>query len=415
MTTSKITASHPSGEVTGAPVRLHSLDAFRGFVILTMIFVNYLAGVSQIPAWAKHMPGTADGFTFVDLVFPGFLFMVGISIPLAMANRRRRGDSLLGLLGHIFIRSVSLLFLGVLLVNEGAYSEEAAGMSRSAWYLWALLAVVVIWSPRPKGASGTRARVFLILRVTAVLMLGYLLIRFRGKTGDETVWLRHSWWGILGLIGWAYLNCSLVYLVTKGSSTALMGALWFMLALYIGSRHGRLDWLEPVNRWVGVGSVLGSTSANVLAGVLVGNLFVGERAALTAGYRVRFLAVFATGLYLSGMLLRPLHGIVKNQATESYTLVAAGICCGVFLLFYWVIDIKQRRGWALGFTPAGQNPLLAYLLPDIVASLFAALGLEQVLWPYSSGGPGAVNALVLTLLILLVNAVLTKAGLRLKM
>lgn len=416
MTTSKITAPDPVREVTGAPVRLHSLDAFRGFVILTMIFVNYLAGVSEIPAWAKHMPGTADGFTFVDLVFPGFLFMVGISIPLAMANRRRRGDSLLGLLAHIIIRSVSLLFLGVLLVNEGAYSAAATGMSRSAWYLGALLSVVIIWSPRPKGASANRERVFWLLRVVAVLVLGYLLICFRGKTAaDETVWLRHSWWGILGLIGWAYLNCSLVYLVTKGSSTALMGALWFMLALYIGGRHGCLNWLGPVNRLVGVGSVLGSTSANVLAGVLVGNLFVGERAALTTGYRVRFLAVFGTGLYLSGMLLRPLHGIVKNQATEAYTLVAAGICCLVFLGFYWVIDVKQQRGWALGFTPAGQNPLLAYLLPDITASLFATLGLEQVLWPYSSGGPGALNALILTLLMLLINAVLTKAGLRLKM
>jgi hypothetical protein len=289
-------------------------------------------------------------------------------------------------------------------------------MSRSAWYLGALLSVVVIWSPRPKGGQGTRRRLFFALRVLAVLLLAFLLIRFRGKTGaDQTVWLRHSWWGILGLIGWAYLNCSLVYLFTKGSSTALMGIFGFMLALYIGGRHGRLEWLGPLNAFVGVGEVLGSTSANVLAGVLVGNLFVGERAASSPGCRMRFLAMFGTGLYLSGMLLRPLHGIVKNRATESYTLVAAGICCGVFLLFYWLIDVKQRRGWAIAFNPAGQNPLLAYLLPDICAYLLALLGLEHVFWPYSSGWPGAVNALLMTLLMLVINAILTKSGLRLKM
>src|ERR1700704_6524051 len=80
------------------PPRLTSLDAFRGLVILTMIFVNFLAGVSDIPSWAKHTPDKVDGYTFVDLVFPGFLFIVGVAIPLALQNRRQRGDSTIRLL-----------------------------------------------------------------------------------------------------------------------------------------------------------------------------------------------------------------------------------------------------------------------------------------------------------------------------
>ncbi len=64
--------------------RLISLDAFRGFVILSMIWVNYLAGMPGIPYWLEHTSAHADGITLPDLVFPGFLFIVGIAIPLAL-------------------------------------------------------------------------------------------------------------------------------------------------------------------------------------------------------------------------------------------------------------------------------------------------------------------------------------------
>ena len=132
------TAGAPAVEAARDLARLTSLDAFRGLVILTMIFVNFLAGVSGIPPWAKHMPGKVDGYTFVDLVFPGFLFIVGVAIPLAQQNRRRRGDSPARLLGHIASRTAGLLFLGVILVNEETFSSQATGMSRSVWFLLAL-------------------------------------------------------------------------------------------------------------------------------------------------------------------------------------------------------------------------------------------------------------------------------------
>jgi predicted acyltransferase len=189
----------------------------------------------------------------------------------------------------------------------------------------------------------------------------------------------------------------------------------FMIALYIGGRHGQLDWLGPINNLVGVGEVLGSTSANVLAGVVVGNLFVESSAARSVRSRIKFMLSFGAGLYLAGTLLRPLHGIIKNQATESYTLVAAGICCLLFLLFYWVIDVGNIRTWAGFLLPAGQNPLLAYLLPDLIAWFFAVIGLRHFLWPYTAGVSGAINAAVLTAVVLMINWGLTRAGVRLKL
>ena len=396
--------------------RLMSLDAFRGLVIVTMVFVNFLAGVSHIPGWARHMPDKVDGYTFVDLVFPGFLFIVGVALPLALHHRRQRGDSRARLLGHVATRAAALVFLGVILVNEESFSAEATGMSRDLWFFLALGSAAVLWWVPREGPLATQPRWRFALRLLALLGLGFCLGVFRGKSGEGgTVWLQHSWWGILGMIGWAYLNCSLIYLAVRGNPTALMGSLAFLIALYIGGRHGLLGWLGPVNEFIGVGEVLGSTSANVMAGVLVGSLFVGDSANRSSASRGTFMLVFGIGLYLTGTLLRPLHGIVKNQATAAYTLVAAGICCLLFLVFYWVIDVRNHRAWVAFLLPAGRNPLLAYLLPSLLIYLFAVLGLQHLLWPYGSGLPGALNAAVLTTVILLINWGLTRVGVRLRL
>ena len=401
---------------SGALARLSSLDAFRGQVILTMTFVNYLAGVQNIPAWAKHMPETKDGYTFVDVVFPGFLFIVGVAIPLALHKRMARGESLFSLLQRVLVRSASLLFVGVIMVNSGSFSATASGMSKSLWFLLAMLTVVVLWTIYPADAPQPRKRLFLGLRIFAGLVLAGLLIVFRGKNGaGEVVWLQHSWWGILGLIGWAYLVCCLAYLAFRGSSIALMGVLGFLIALFIGGKHGVLDWLGPVHNFVSVGQVLGSTAANVMIGVLVGNCFVGEAASLRPAARARFFLLFGLGLYAAGLLLRPLHGIHKNAATDSYALVTGGVCCLSFLLVYVLMEMGNLRRWADPLVPVGQNALLAYILPGMLGNLFAVIGLPGVLWQYGSGWPGALNAAVVTILVMAITWGATRIGIRLKL
>jgi predicted acyltransferase len=422
-----------SSSTTASAPHLASLDAFRGFVIMTMIFVNYLHDIKDIPAWAKHWPYPQDGYTFVDVVFPGFLFMVGMGIPLSLRKRQERGDSLLLLLGRIVVRTAGLLFLGVIMVNgEEAFSAEATGMSKELWYLLAFLSAVVIWTIYP--TNGRWRLLSVGLRLVAVLVFVYLLIIFRGvDEHKEVIWLRPFWWGILGLIGWAYLVCSIAYLLCRGDSTALMGILGLMVALYIGSKEGVLDLLRrQITDFLGVkpfadlldlladhlyaGALFGSHAAIVMAGVLVGNTFLGSAASQSPARRMRFFFFLGLGLFLAGSLLRPLHGgIIKNDATESYVLVTAGICTWLYLGFYFVIDVMHLHG-PLGFLmTVGKNPLLAYLLPDIVGNLTAVLGNEKLLWPYESGGPGAINAAAVTALILVLTWVLTKLGVRLRL
>ena len=405
--------------------RLASLDAFRGFDILTMVFVNYIAGMAAIPFILRHAAADQDVFTLTDVVFPGFLFIVGVSIPLALAKRRMEGQPVLALVGHVLVRTLALLFLGVLLVNEGRFSAAATGMSRDLWYFLATLAVFGLWAVTPKGAAAKKRRLLLGLKIAAAVALVALVVIFRGQGEDGRVTvLQTSWWGILGMIGWCYMAASLLFLACRGNRTVLAGAIGLMTALYIGARHGALDFLGPVNGFLNIGSLFGSHAAIVTAGMLAGSVFLPGSDITEPRRRVRFLALLGAALVLGGYILRPLHGFSKINGTESYGLATAGICCLLFLLFYLVLDVfKKGRRAAAFILPAGRNPLLAYLLPGLIGSAAGLAGtllhanVDGLLWPfYGSGGiPGMLNAAVMTVVVLLVTAGLTRAGLLLKL
>ena len=83
--------------------------------------------------------------TYVDMVFPGFLFILGMAIPLALEARIKKGDNIPALLGHIALRSVALIVLGIILANGSHGNPDLMhGMDRFAWGLSALLAVCLI-------------------------------------------------------------------------------------------------------------------------------------------------------------------------------------------------------------------------------------------------------------------------------
>jgi len=157
--------------------------------------------------------------------------------------------------------------------------------------------------------------------------------------------------------------------------------------------------------------------------MLAGTLFLPGTEEAGPRVRIRSLAILGSALLLAGYILRPLHGFSKIRGTESYALATAGICCLVFLLFYAVLDVYKGKKAAGFLLPAGKNPLLAYLLPGLVGNAAALLGgliafdPERILWPfYGTGGlAGMLNAAVMTGVILLLTAVLTRAGLTLKL
>src|SRR6267143_5201772 len=99
-----------------------------------MIFVNDIAGAKRAPWWMKHWSDNfkGSGMTFVDLVFPAFLFIVGMSIPLALGGRLGKGQSPWEILPHVVIRTLSLIAIGILMVHETP-DTAALGWSGGWW------------------------------------------------------------------------------------------------------------------------------------------------------------------------------------------------------------------------------------------------------------------------------------------
>jgi heparan-alpha-glucosaminide N-acetyltransferase len=93
--------------------RIVSLDILRGLNVALMIFINELAKVKGSPWWTYHAPGKIDAMTYVDMVFPGSLFILGMAIPLARQARIKKGHRIPAILGHIALRSVALIVLAI--------------------------------------------------------------------------------------------------------------------------------------------------------------------------------------------------------------------------------------------------------------------------------------------------------------
>ena len=401
--------------------RVRSLDVYRGLVVATMIFVNYVHGLPHMPAWLLHADERPDTFTFPDLVFPGFLMLVGVAVPLSLRRYFQGALPLPALLLHVFTRSAGLLLLGVVLEFHKTLVPEHTGLSQNTWLLAFYVGTLLLWLSYPEPRSERQKRLFRAARLFGAALLVLMLALFKGpaKPGGGYEWLQHGWWGILGIIGWAYLSSTLLYLLVRGKDLALLGVLGLQVALYMGGRHGRLDFLGPtINDFVSVGELFGSSSSAIVIGALIGNRFVAREPARD---RVRFMLALGAGCYLCAALLRPVHGYSKIAGTESFFLATCGIHAALLGLVYYAVDV---RGWSRGTAAlglVGSNALLAYVLPDVWTTLLTSLGLDS-LWrrgAWALSGQGFVlatfNALLVSGLMLALAAILTRRGLRLRL
>jgi len=402
---------HMEQDNSPAVDRIVSLDVFRGLTILTMIFVNDLAGVRDIPAWLKHAPADADAMTFADLVFPTFLLIVGMSIPWAIKARCDRGASPVRLWMHILTRTLGLLVLGAFMVNaESSHDGQIAGMGIAPWALLMYAAVILIWNAYPRALSWRRW-IYLGLRLTGVGVLVLLYLLYHNEDGTR---MGPRWWGILGLIGWAYVISCTLYLAFRRCVPAMIGCLGLLIVFYVGVRSDGLQ-LPSFLSFLHGQAGNASHSAIVVAGIIVSLLFLEDRPTRSVRRRAEWLVVFAMLLFVAGFLLRPLHGISKVHATPTWSLYCAGIGVLVYVLLYWIVDVQRVVRWTRLLKPAGANPLLTYLLPSIVYYLFAWLNVT--LWPqaWSRGVPGIVRSGVFTVLILALASLLTRCKIRLRL
>jgi hypothetical protein len=126
--------------------RLKSIDILRALTMLLMIFVNDLWSLADIPDWLGHKAAHEDGMGLADVVFPAFLFMVGLSIPHAIRARLKRGDTKVQVLRHVFERTLALLIMGVFMVNLENIDVQNLLFSKSVWQILMTLAFFLIWN-----------------------------------------------------------------------------------------------------------------------------------------------------------------------------------------------------------------------------------------------------------------------------
>src|SRR5579863_1679610 len=108
--------------------RIQSIDIFRGINVLVMIFVDNLGMVAGLPWWTNHMPATANGMTYVDMVFPAFLFLMGMSIPLSVHSRIAKGQAMSRVWAHVLARSLGLVALGLFVANAPQVDARQTGI-----------------------------------------------------------------------------------------------------------------------------------------------------------------------------------------------------------------------------------------------------------------------------------------------
>jgi heparan-alpha-glucosaminide N-acetyltransferase len=395
---------------TSNQTRVTSIDILRALTMVLMIFVNDLWSLTGVPTWLEHTEAAEDGMGLADTVFPAFLFLTGMSIPLAVGYRRNLGYSQSKILLHILWRSIALLTMGLFLVNGEYLNEEATGISRGLWNSISCVCFILLWNSWPKSFSK-----YWVVGLKGVAIIVLLSLAWTARNGEVNDIGRFStfWWGILGLIGWAYWVTASIFVVA-GNSIGKMLVVWiFFLALCITSHAGWLHGLSAINI---ITSPLGDGAmpAFVSGGALVTMLFLQFKRTNQNAKIFWVLAVIAGALLVLGFYTRTFWGISKIRATPAWVLICSAITIVCFLITYWLADLRQKEKWFIIIKPAGTSTLLCYLMPYFAYAIMISIGLtlpEAML----SGYAGLFKSLLFSLLMVVLAGQLAKVGLKIKL
>jgi len=390
--------------------RIYSIDIMRGLTLLLMLFVNDL-NMQVAPSWLGHMEADYDGMGLADWVFPGFLFIVGMAIPFSFSKRFSAGHSLFEISRHIITRSLSLIIIGVLMLNTGRVDPELTGMGKNLWALLMYIAVFLFWNDYRDREN----RIYTVtgFKMAALAIFIVLIFKFRSGQPENNGSLITGWWGILGLIGWAYLVSAFTYVLCRDSifKTALVTL--FFLFLNILSNKNLLEFLNPVKPFLGI-IIQGNNPLIVLTGLLGGIII---KKIPMAEFRKVLLIFIGSGLFClaAGFFLRNWFILSKIEATPSWGMICSGISFLLFILIYWIVDVMKIKAWAKFLEPAGENSLTTYLAPDILYYLIWMTGIPILFYKHSSEPLIVVaGSLIWALLMVGMTALLARFNIRLK-
>lgn len=318
--------------------RLVSLDAFRGLTMAFMILVN-TAGDGRHTYWPlQHSEW--HGWTPTDVVFPSFLWIVGVAITLSLGNRLARGDSRLDLFRKAAGRAAILFVLGVLVYVYPAFNLSTERI------------------------LGVLQRIAICYLAAAAI---FLTTRVRGQI---------AWAAGLLTVYWLLMAFVPVPGYGAGRLDVQGNFAHYIDHMVLGAHnYGQTKTWDPE----GIVSTLPAI-ATCLLGVLAGHIL-----ALRRGLGERSLRLAAIGVVLlaAGLICNTWLPINKKLWTDSFTLFMGGLDFVLFAGFLWLVD---GLGWKRAVKPMvilGMNAIVIYL---------ASEGLDQILsWIHWTGAAGTVS------------------------
>jgi len=331
---------------TNAPTRLISLDVFRGLVMASMVLVENPG--SHVYSYSQLNHAKWFGMTFTDMIFPSFVFMMGLAIPYAFASRIERGASRGKLVMKILRRAAILILLGMLLYGFPHYDlhhQRIPGVLQRFGLCYAICGLIYLFAPKP----ANRRVVALALLAFACVALYWAVLRLAPVPGIGAGHL-DSYGNFPAYIDRCVFGLNHMY---AGGITPGMGVTY--------DPEGLLSTLPAL--------------FNTFAGILTAEFLRSPREA-----RRKFLPMLATGvgLILVGMLLSHWMPLCKKLWTSTFAMTTSGISLTVFALLYFLVDIKQLRRGITPFLILGSNSIAVYM-----ASNFGEIGLN---WPIAALG-----------------------------
>jgi len=328
-----------------------SLDVFRGVTIASMIMVNN-PGLSETYAPLKHAEW--HGWTFTDTVFPFFLWIVGVAIPLSVSRRIEQGQSRRALFLHAFRRATIIFGLGFFLNSFTFFIDGSPGRLGFSEWLHNYL---------------TTVRVPGVLQRIAICYLVAMMISLRTSVRGQIRWtigLLLTYWLLMAFAPFPTSAGGETRYVSGGLEKGENFSAYVDNLVLNGPTIGTHVW-KVAKTWDPEGTVSTIPAiATCLFGILAGHLLLSQR---TAAERTAWLTVIGALVMGLGSLLDFWLPINKALWTSSYAVFMAGlamICLGVY---YWLIDVQGWRAWARPFAIYGMNAITVFVLAGVLGRL----------------------------------------------
>lgn len=225
--------------------RAHALDALRGYAIITMV-LSAMEAFSVLPRWMYHaqvpppdhvFDPTIYGITWVDIIFPFFLFSMGAAIPLSLGRQHAKGESIMKLTWKTVQRWVKLTFFAIFIIHAFpfmlGYEQE---WMRYAMPIFFFILLCLMFMPNPFGLSPYKARA--ITWSAYLVAVGFMLLQ--PYAGGAPFRLTDSDC-IMLILANVSLTGSIIYLLTIGHPLRRLALLPFLVALFMAA-HTANSW-----------------------------------------------------------------------------------------------------------------------------------------------------------------------------